>query len=651
MKKILSIILFTLLAKLSFAQIDSLEEAKNIIRNKEVLGKLKSNPNEEKLIEFLEGLAEHTYHSTIALKELKYYFNEFDKFYDKHPEFLHTKYLLNFSKAVMEMYIGHPAQFHAIIEETEQELKDRKRFKELFHLNLKVCHFLSAIDQVKEAKRHFYENEKLLTDLEIAGLKNFDGYESIQLANSFGMLFKNAEQLDSAEKYFRIGLSRARTENNRIWTGIISGNLGSILASKGDYAMAEKLLIIDKTESILSNQITSAINAVLALVDIKLSQSNVKEAEIYLNQADSLINAYSTNNDEEKSYYDIEKTNKLGALQLLKGNKIEALESMQKAYSALKIRYKNKLFLTSNLNSRRFAFEENVSKISELEHKSNRRKYIIFFIIIIVLWLILTLINQRKFNQRLKEKNSQIEEQAKVLQELNAQKSKLFSVVAHDMRSPFANLRNLIDLHADKALSDEEFLLFCKDINKSIHGLSGTFENIMSWAKVGMEQGIHVNVESVNFASIISEIILQINPICEVKSISIQYTENTSKEFWADKNLMLVVLRNLLHNAIKFSHGGSNILVQYSLNSDNNKEALIEIIDKGIGIDGELLDKLNNNNSKLSLNGTAGEKGSGLGLMICKEFILAMNGRLQIDSKSGEGSTFTVFLPLSLSKQ
>ena len=647
MKKILPIILFIFLVKVSFAQIDSLEEARNIIRHKEIFQKLKSNPSDEKLIRFLETLAEHTYRSTIALKELKYYMNEFDEFYNKHPEFLHTKYLLNFSKAVMEMYIGHPAQFHTIIEQTEQELKEKKLFKEFFHLNLKVCHYLSAVNQVKEAKRHFYQNEKLLSDLEFAGLKNLDGYEAIQLANSFGMLFKNEEQLDSAEKYFRLGLYRAKRDSNRIWIGIISGNLGSILASKGDFAMAEKLLIIDKNESILSNQITSAINAILALIDIKLSQNNVKEAEIYLNQADSLINAYSTKNEQENSIYNIERTSKLGALQLLKGNKMEALENMQKAYLALKSRYKNKLFSTSNLNSKRFAFEENVSKISELEDKSNRRKYIIFFIIIIVLWLIITLINQRRFNQRLKEKNSQIEEQAKVLQELNAQKSKLFSVVAHDMRSPFANLRNLIDMHADKALTDEEFMLFCKDINKSIHGLSGTFENIMSWAKVGMEHGIKVNVESLNFASIFSDIILQINPISEVKSISIQHIETTTKEFFADKNLILVVLRNLIHNAIKFSHVGSQISILFSDNSENNKEVLIQIVDKGIGMNEEMLQNLNNSNSKQSLNGTEGEKGSGLGLMICNEFIVAMNGSLKIESKLGEGSIFSIFLPIS----
>ena len=647
MKKILPIILFSFLVKVSFAQIDTLEEAKNIIRHKEIFQKLKSNPSDEKLIRFLETLCDHTYRSTIALKELKYYINEFDKFYNKQPEFLHTKYLLNYSKAVMEMYIGHPAQFHEIIEQTEHELKEKKLYKEFFHLNLKVFNFLSAINQDKEAKRHFYENEKLLSDLEMGGLKNFDGYESIESANSFGMLFKNEAQLDSAEKYFRIGLYRAKRDSNRIWIGIISGNLGSILASKGDFAMAEKLLIIDKKESILSNQITSAINAILALVDIKLSQNNVKEAEIYLNQADSLINAYSTKNEEEKSIYNMERTSKLGALQLLKGNKMEALENMQKAYLALKSKYRNKLFLTSNLNSKRFAFEENVSKISELEDKSDRIKYIIIFIIIIVFWLIITLINQRRFNQRLKEKNSQIEELAKVLQELNAQKSKLFSVVAHDMRSPIANLRNIIDLHADKDLSDDEFMLFCKDINKSIHGLSGTFENIMSWAEVGMEQGIKVNVESLNFASIISEIILQINPISEVKSISIQHTETTTKEFFADKNLMLVILRNLIHNAIKFSHVGSQISILFSENSENNKEVLIQIVDKGIGMNEEMLQNLKNSNSKKSLKGTEGEKGSGLGLIICNEFIVAMNGSLKIESKLGEGSVFSIFLPIN----
>jgi signal transduction histidine kinase len=424
--------------------------------------------------------------------------------------------------------------------------------------------------------------------------------------------------------------------------------LGSILAKKGNYEIAERLLVLDKTESIRSNQIASAINAILVLIDIKLSQNKVNEAEMYFNQADSLISAYHTNDEEEKSIYLIEKSSKLGALHLLKGNKKEALSNMQSAHLTLKNRYNNKLLLTSNLNSKRFAFEENMNKISDLEDKSSRKQFIIWFIVIILFCLIVIVANQRIFNQKLKDKNSQIEEQAKILEELNSQKTKLFSVVAHDMRSPFANLRNLIDLHADKTLSDEEFLVFCKDINKSIHGLSGTFDNIMSWAKVGMEKGIKVNIESLSFSSLISEIIIQISPICEVKSISIQCIENDSREFLSDKNLMLVVLRNLIHNAIKFSHVGSQISVLYSVNPENKTEALIQIIDKGVGMNVEQLNKLINNNANHSLNGTQGEKGSGMGLMICKEFIVAMKGRLRIESNIGEGSTFTIFLPLSI---
>ena len=647
MNKYLLILLFLFLGKFSFSQIDSALEAEDTKWHADHYKNLINNPNLKDLKGFLANLGSHTSRSTISLKTLKYYIGELEIFYKKHPEFQHTQYSLNFTKAVMEMYMGHPEQFHLIIAQTKADLKKEKMYKELFHLNLEICHFLPSVSYLEEAKVYFYENEKLIDDLKLQGINDFRGFQTVQIANSFGYLFLTEDQLDSAEKYFRIALDRAKVNNDSIWIGIISGNLGAVLYRKGDLIQSEKLLEIDKIESLRSNQTTSAINAILNLADIKLSQGDVKLAEAYLNEASSLIKGLDINDVEMMNFYFIDESNKLGHLYMLKGDHVKSAAFYQKGYIKLKNLYKRKLLLMNNLNNRRFAFEDKVHKIVELEEKSQRKQYIIWFIVVILFWLLITLFNQRRFNQKLKEKNSQIEEQAKVLEELNSQKTKLFSVVAHDMRSPFANLRNLIDLHADKALSDEEFLLFCKDINKSIHGLSGTFENIMSWAKVGMEQGIKVNVESLNFASLISDIILQINPICEVKSISIQYTENTKKEFLADKNLMLVVLRNLIHNAIKFSHIGSQISVLYSVNAEDKTEALIEIIDKGVGMDTEMLDNLNNKNAKLSINGTQGEKGSGLGLMICNEFIVAMNGSLKIESKLGEGSIFSIFLPIS----
>jgi hypothetical protein len=161
-----------------------------MIRHKEKFEKLKREPNEKLLIDFLEVLSSHAFHSTISLKELKYYIHEFEVFYSKHPELLHTKYLLNFSKAIMQVYIGNSDQFHVIIEQTKQELKENKRYREVFHLNLLVCHFLPTVSQFKETKKYFYENEKLLLELKQSGIKDFEGFETIQLANSFGIFFK-----------------------------------------------------------------------------------------------------------------------------------------------------------------------------------------------------------------------------------------------------------------------------------------------------------------------------------------------------------------------------------------------------------------------------------------------------------------------------
>ncbi len=647
MKGILPIFIFIFLGKFASSQIDSAFEAKNHKWYKDHYVNLIQKPSMNDLHTFLGNLRWHASHSEIPLKDVKFYISKLDTYFDNHPEFLKEKYELNFIKAVVQMHTGHPERFHLIIKTAQEDLIKGRYYKELIHLNHEVCHFLLTVNHKKEAKLYLHQNEKVFADLKASGFKDFKGFETVQTANSLGFLYKSEEQLDSAERYYRIGLERAKENQDVTWIGLISGNLGDVLVRKGQYELAEDLFKTDKKESLKSGQVTSAVNAILAIVDIKVSQNKINEAESYIKEADSLIVGLNSTDNELIDHYFVQQTKRLGDLYLLKDEKAKAKENFEKAFLRLKNSNNNNLLLKNSLNNRRYLFEDNVHKIVELEEKSQRRQYIIWAIFIILFWLVLTVVNQKRFNKRLKIKNALIEEQAKGLEELNLQKTKLFSIVAHDMRNPFANLRNLIDLHSDKALSDEEFLMFSKDINKSIHGLSGTFENIMSWAQVGMEKGIRVNITSLNFASLVSEIILQTQPICEAKSISIQYIEDDSDAILVDKNLMLVVLRNLIQNAIKFSHIGSQIIVQYSINPENRKEASVQIIDKGVGMNEEQLNRLINSNSNHSHTGTQGEKGSGLGLMICKDFIVAMNGRLKIESKVGEGSVFKVFLPLS----
>ncbi|MFY8019991.1 MAG: ATP-binding protein [Bacteroidia bacterium] len=647
MNKILPLLCFVFLSFVCRAQLDSGIESRNIEWHKKNYNLIMQHPTEEVLIDFLGNLNQHLINSTISLKNLRFYFHELDDFFSHHPEFNRTRYLLEYGKAVLEMYLDHPDEFYQIINRIESELKEKKYYKELFHLNLMICHFLPSINKLKEAKIHFYENEKLLSDLKQAGIKDFSGFELVQHTNSFAYFYKVQGNLDSAEKYFTIGLERAREKKDSIWIGIISGNLGSILYLNGHYKEAEALLIKDKDESLKGKQTTSAINALLNLVDIKLAEPNLKVAEMYLNQASQLIDGLQLDDPDLLNYYYVERLNRKGHFYMLKGDKKNSAKCYELAFNKLKDLYRDKTSIMGNLNNRRYAFEENVHKISELEENSKQRQIITGFILLVLLSLLILVIIQRRFNLKLRAQKLQIEQQAKVLHDLNIQKSKLFSIVAHDMRSPFANLRNLIDLHKDNSLSDQEFLKFCAEINQSIHGLSGTFENIMSWAKVGMEEGIITKIEAVQIPQIFQEIEDQMLPLLLTKSIQLDILISSEKKLLADSNFLLVVIRNLVHNAIKFSHQNSKIYLQYTLDESNEQRALIKVKDHGIGIDDKLMSKLFEvNNTNKSLNGTSGERGSGLGLVICQEFVQAMSGTLHVESKPGEGSTFIISLPI-----
>jgi signal transduction histidine kinase len=646
MKQFLPFIFLLLFVQNSMAQIDSAIEAKNTTWFRQHYDLLIQNPSNENIIDFLTNLTEHTLNSTVSLKELKFYLSEMEKFFIKHPEFNRSKYLLEFSRSVMEMYLGHPNRFHEIINETEIQLRNDKYYKELFHLNLLVCQFLPSVNLFPEAKSHFYENEKLISDLRHSGFNDFNKIQTVQHANTFGFLFLKMGELDSAEKYYKIGLQWANEKNDSIWIGIISGNLGVVLYRKGNFVEAEKLLKIDKRESLRSNQTTSAINAILTLIDIKLAEGNIFTSENYLKEAADLIEGFKINDEELMNYYFVERMNKMGHLYLLKGDKLKSAYYYDKAHLKIRELYKSKLLLMSNLNNKRFAFEENAHKIAELEENSKQRQNIIWFICLVLFSLFILVIIQRRFNQELRVKNQQIEKQSKILHDLNIQKSKLFSIVAHDMRSPFANLRNLIDLHKDNAIGDDEFLKFCVEINQSIHGLSGTFENIMSWAKVGMEKGIVAKNEPVSIATIINELNVQMASLLQAKSIKLNTEIVLEKEVMGDINLLFVVLRNLIHNAIKFSHMGGNISFIYEQDRSDERFAIFKVKDNGVGMESELLSTLFSLSNNRSLNGTSGERGSGLGLMICQEFVLAMNGSLNVESTLGEGSSFIVRLPL-----
>ncbi len=237
--------------------------------------------------------------------------------------------------------------------------------------------------------------------------------------------------------------------------------------------------------------------------------------------------------------------------------------------------------------------------------------------------------------------------QKEQLQELNATRDKLFSIIAHDLRSPFNNILGFSELLIEN-INDfeiEESEKYLTIINSSAKNTLVLLDNLLNWAQ-SQTGKISFNPVRLIFSNIILEIIKLKKPIAKSKNIALNYFSTDEIYVYADENMLKTILRNLISNAIKFTEIGGQIQV-FALTKPEHVE--ITISDNGIGMNNVKLTELFKLNSNSSTLGTAKEKGSGLGLMLCKDFIEKHNGEIWVESKEGKGSDFKFTLPLEIS--
>lgn len=244
-----------------------------------------------------------------------------------------------------------------------------------------------------------------------------------------------------------------------------------------------------------------------------------------------------------------------------------------------------------------------------------------------------------------KRKNIEIELQNAVneLDELNSTKDKLFSIIAHDLRSPFSSILGFTELLVDKEniLQHDESEKYLGLINSSAKNTLVLLDNLLNWAKSQTGQLIIIK-EKIDIRSIIEETTDLLYSNSEIKNISMNISQAENIEIYADSNMLKAIFRNLISNAIKFTHSQGSIDIQSSI-EDNMLE--ISVSDNGVGMDEKICEHLFGKN--LSTKGTEGESGSGLGLLICKEFIEKHGGQISVQSELGKGSKFTFTLPLN----
>lgn len=224
----------------------------------------------------------------------------------------------------------------------------------------------------------------------------------------------------------------------------------------------------------------------------------------------------------------------------------------------------------------------------------------------------------------------------------NAAKDKIFSIIAHDLRNPlnaiigFSELMtNSTDLHKVTKLDEYSY-----HIHSAALSLTALLENLLEWANTqrGM---VTYNPKPINLDDVIGEEIESAMYVAKRKDITIN-SFNNKLRVYADIHLLRIIIRNLLTNAIKYSNTNSKIDI-YSI--DFNDRVEVNIHDRGVGMSDEIMNNLFKL-TKTSQRGTSNEKGTGLGLMICKEFVEKQGGKIWVDSKLGEGSTFTFSIPV-----
>lgn len=233
-----------------------------------------------------------------------------------------------------------------------------------------------------------------------------------------------------------------------------------------------------------------------------------------------------------------------------------------------------------------------------------------------------------------------LKKQADELAELNLLNNKMFSVISHDLKTPMYALRNFFQNARDLKLSAREIKGMLPDVVNDLNYTTGLMDNLLHWAKSQLQCN-EVRPRDLDINVIVNEVVQQLRLQAESKSITIEKKTELPVYAFADRDMINIVLRNLVSNAIKFTQPGGRIIIG-THEYDTFSEVFVR--DSGVGISIEQMQKINDN-SFYSTNGTASESGTGLGLSLCKEFLARNGGRMMIESEPGRGSTFSFTLP------
>jgi signal transduction histidine kinase len=247
---------------------------------------------------------------------------------------------------------------------------------------------------------------------------------------------------------------------------------------------------------------------------------------------------------------------------------------------------------------------------------------------------------------KVRKKTAMLVDKTAQLEELNNTKDKFFSIIAHDLRSPFNGILGLLNILIEDIQKQdlEKSTVYLRCIKGSAQNTLDLLENLLGWAKSQTGQ-ITFRPEKMSVQKVVMDVVEVLSGAAKIKNISVFYHQSDAGHMnvYADPCLITTVLRNLISNAIKFTRVNGQINIH---TKTVQQQLEVRVSDNGVGIKEEVLPLLFQLDAKIKTNGTENESGTGLGLILCKELVEMHDGQIRADSMEGKGSTFTFSIPL-----
>ncbi|MGD9929275.1 MAG: tetratricopeptide repeat protein [Mangrovibacterium sp.] len=473
--------------------------------------------------------------------------------------------------------------------------------------------------------------------------------------NGMGVGYYNLGMLDSAKVNYGIALDYFKQIDDRKRVAIGLNNIANIYVDEGD--SLQKALDYYEQAFHVFDELNDVRNKTFVMEGLgcvyRAMGDNSKALELFkegLEVAQANRFGYYI---QQLYYKDIAATN-------------ESLGRIDEAYSAFKL---HKIYLDSLHQEERMRQAAALEKKYESEKKENeiarlsaerevtrlqmqKDKAIRTFGVIAILLLLVTIVytsvanfNKKRANQLLAQKNTQIEAQKEELELMNSSKNKFFSIIAHDLKNPLHTIMGysfLLNREYDR-FTDTERRKYAGDIYRSTNNIFRLLQNLLDWSR-SQTGRLKYDPVTFEFAQLYERIYHLMKPLAEQKNITLGDEIPDDLHVYADPMMVDTILRNLINNAIKFSNSGSEVMTTVTC---NHTEVEVHVKDRGVGMSSSELENLFRIDSKVKRRGTNEEDGSGLGLILCKEFVQINQGSIWAESSPGQGSTFSFTIPMA----